>query len=243
MLPEEDLKESIDEVDFLLTVGCDIQEIPKAVKLAEIYDKVYASVGFHPYEADFITEADLLSLSSYIDRNSKIVAVGEAGLDFYRNTASPKNQLHYFIYQIHISKIHNLPIIIHSREANRQTAEIIKSEKVEKGVMHCFGGDYNLLKTALDSGLYISFAGNITYPKADNLREMLRLVPPDRLLLETDSPYLSPQSVRGQRNKPSHVKYTYQFVSEFLSIDIEMLSETVYNNTMNLFNIRKEEMV
>lgn len=235
MLLEDELQESVREVSLLLTVGCDKEEIEKAIALANRYENVFASVGFHPYEADSVTESNIEALSPLIENSSKVVAVGEAGLDFYRNNALKENQYKCFLLQIELSKKHKLPIIIHSREANRETREIIINEDLSYGVMHCFGGDYHLLKTALDRGLYISFAGNVTYPKADNLRDMLKKVPLDRLLLETDSPYLSPQKVRGQKNKPLNVKYTYQFVSQYLNLDIEALAENVYNNTKNLF--------
>lgn len=237
MLSDEDLTESVNEIDILLTVGCDKQEIEKAVNLANRYSNVFASVGYHPYEADSITDTDIQLLEKYIKHQKKVVAVGETGLDFYKNTASKENQYRCFLSQINLSKTYSLPVIIHSREANKETSEIIKSEKVHNGVMHCFGGDFNLLKTALDNGLYISFAGNVTYPKADNLRELLKYVPLDRLLLETDSPYLAPQKVRGQKNKPVNIKYTYQFVAEYMNIDIEKLAEAVYNNTKLLFRI------
>lgn len=237
MLEPEEIEHSTGEVSILITVGCDKQEIEEAVNLASKYDNVYASVGFHPYEADITTEEDIKRLENYIKSNQKIVAVGEAGLDFYRNTASRENQYRCFISQVYLAKNCNLPVIIHSRDANTEMAQLIKSESISNGVMHCFGGDYNLLKTALDNGLYISFAGNITYPKADNLRDLLRFVPLDRLLLETDSPYLSPQKVRGQKNKPENVKHTYRFVSEFLNLDMEELIETVYNNTKTVFKI------
>lgn len=237
MLEEDEIDLSVEEIEIIITVGCDREEIDKAVYLAEKYDGVYASVGFHPYEADTVSDEDIEALKVYIDSSKKVVAVGEAGLDFYKNTASKENQYKTFLYQINLAKQSNLPIIIHSREANREMAGFIKSENIDNGVMHCFGGDINLLKTALDNGLYISFAGNITYPKADSLREMLKYVPLDRLLLETDSPYLAPQQVRGQKNKPSNIKHTYHFTAELLGIDIEKLINTVYNNTKNLFRI------
>lgn len=237
MLEDQQVKFSVGEVSILLTVGCDKQEIEKAVELASKYDNVYAAVGFHPYEADTTSDEDIRTLESYIISCKKVVAVGETGLDFYKNTASKDNQYRCFILQVELAKKLNLPVIIHSREANSEMSQLIKLENISNGVMHCFGGDYHLLKTALDSGLYISFAGNITYPKADNLREMLRYVPADRLLLETDSPYLAPQKVRGQKNIPVNVKYIYQFVADILKIDMENLMETVYNNTRRLFRI------
>lgn len=236
-LEDQDIKLSVSEISILLTVGCDKHEIEKAVELALKYENVYASVGFHPYEADITSDKDIEALEIYIKSCNKVVAVGETGLDFYKNTASKENQYRCFISQVELAKKFNLPVIIHSREANSEMSQLIRSENITRGVMHCFGGDYNLLKTALDNGLYISFAGNVTYPKADNLRQMLRYVPLDRLLLETDSPYLAPQKVRGQKNKPVNVKYTYQFVADYLNIDMENLLETVYNNTKDLFKI------
>lgn len=242
MIDSDDLQESVKEVNILLTVGCDEDEIPKALSLGKKFENVYVAIGYHPYEADRIEESSIRRLENLL-KEDKVVAVGEMGLDFYRNNASRENQYKYFLMQIDLAKKYNLPVIIHSREANRETEEIIKSESIDNGVMHCFGGDYDLLKTALDNGLYISFAGNVTYPKADNLREMLRYVPLDRLLLETDSPYLSPQKVRGQKNKPSNIRYTYEFVSQFLNLDLERLEDTVYSNTLNLFKIKNPEVV
>lgn len=237
MLEDGEIELSAGEISILLTVGCDKQEIQKAVEIASKYDNVYASVGFHPYEADITSDEDIRALEDLVKSCKKVVAVGETGLDFYRNTASRENQYRCFILQVELAKKLNLPVIIHSREADKEMTHLIKSENISNGVMHCFGGDYDLLKTALDSGLYISFAGNVTYPKADNLRQMLSYVPLDRLLLETDSPYLAPQKVRGQKNTPVNIKYTYQFVADFLKINMENLVESVYNNTRNLFKI------
>lgn len=242
MIDFDEVEESVREVNILLTVGCDEDEISKALNLGKKFENVYVAIGYHPYEADRIDENSIKSLENLL-KSDKVVAVGEMGLDFYRNNASKENQYKYFLMQIDLAKKYNLPVIIHSREANRETQEIIKSENIDNGIMHCFGGDYNLLKTALDNGLYISFAGNVTYPKADNLREILRYVPLDRLLLETDSPYLSPQKVRGQKNKPSNIRYTYEFVSQFLNIDLEDLENVIYNNTLSLFKIKNREVV
>lgn len=239
MLSSGDIYRSVNDVDILITVGCDFHEIKEALKIGSKYDNVYVVLGYHPYEADKVSNPDIDFLETLVKANAgKVVAIGEMGLDFYRNNASKESQYRCFLSQICIAKKLNLPVVIHSREANDETKEIIKSEKISKGVMHCFGGDMGLLKTALDSGLYISFAGNITYPKADNLRNMLRYVPLDRLLLETDSPYLSPQSVRGQKNTPSNVKYTYDFVSNLLKIDILQLSMNIYDNAKRCFNIK-----
>lgn len=235
MLTYDELIESVNEVEFLLTVGCDKEQIAKAINIANRFSNVFASVGYHPYEADNFKDEDIKLLQEYIKNERKIVAIGETGLDFYRNTASKENQYRCFLSQIMLAKSYNLPVIIHSREANIEMSNLIKSENISNGVMHCFGGDYNLLKTALDNGLYISFAGNVTYPKANNLRELLRYVPLDRLLLETDSPYLAPQIVRGQKNKPVNIKHTYKFVAEYLNIDIEKIAEITYNNAKSLF--------
>jgi len=236
---EEDLKESIEKLDYIITIGCDKEEIKEAINIARKYDNVYASVGYHPYDVNEITDNDIDLLKEIIQKEEKIIAVGECGLDYYRDYTPVEKQKYFFRKQIEIAKELNLPLIVHSRQANRDTEEILKEYAPFKsgGILHCFGGDMQLMETAVGLGFYISFAGNITYPKADNLRQILKNVPLDRLLLETDSPFLSPQKKRGKPNKPSHIFYTRDFVAELLDISPEYLEKITDENAKKLLKI------
>lgn len=236
---EEDLKESVEKLDFLLTIGCDKEEIKKAVELANKYENVYASIGFHPYDIKDITDKDLEELKDTIQKEKKVIAVGEFGLDYYRDYTPKDKQKYFFERQIEIAKQLNLPIIIHSREAPRDTEKILEkyAPYPASGIIHCFGGDMQMMEKCVDMGFYISFAGNITYPKAENLREIAKKVPLNRLLLETDSPFLAPQKKRGKPNKPSYIYYTRDFVATLLGLTPEELEKITDQNAKNVLRL------
>jgi TatD DNase family protein len=238
---EEDLLESVRDLDYIITIGCDKEEIPKAVKIAETFDNVYASVGYHPYDVNGITEQDLEEIKRVVIDNEKVIAVGETGLDYYRDYTPVDVQKEFFERQIQIAKELNVPLIVHSREANEDTMDILEkfTPFPSSGIIHCFGGDRKMMERAVDIGFYISFAGNITYPKADGLRDVLKHTPLDRLLLETDSPFLSPQKKRGKPNKPSNIFYTLEFVADFLGIDKKELEKITDVNALRLFKLKE----
>ncbi len=244
---EEDLIESVNSLDYILTIGCDIEEIYKAVDIANRFDNVFASVGFHPYDVKDLSLDDLKRLKELAENNEKVIALGEMGLDYYRDITPKDKQWKFFEKQIELAQELELPIVIHSRSANEDTIKILKEYAPLKysGILHCFGGDLKMMEEAVDLGLYISFAGNITYPKANNLREVLKNVPLNRLLLETDSPFLAPQKKRGKPNKPSYIFYTLEFVANFLGIDKDKLEKITDNNFKNLFKkvFNKEKLI
>ena len=239
---EEDVKESVENLDYIITIGCDKEEIYKAVELSKKYDNVYASIGFHPYDVKDIKEEDIETLKKLALENEKVVAIGECGLDYYRDITPKDIQHKFFEKQIKLAKELNLPLIVHSRSANDDTVKILEkyAPYPASGIIHCFGGDIPMMEACVDMGFYISFAGNVTYPKADNLRKVLKKVPLDRLLLETDSPFLSPQKKRGKPNKPSNIFYTLEFVADFLGIDKEELEKITDENALRLFKKIKQ---
>lgn len=242
---EEDILESVEKLDYIITIGCDREEIYRAVDLANRFDNVYASVGFHPYDIKDITENDLEKLKQLAEKNKKVVAIGETGLDFYRNITPKNDQIYFFEKHIQLSKELELPLVIHSRSAERETIKILEKyyPYPASGVMHCFGGSIDMMKVCVDMGFYISFAGNVTYPKADNLRKVLISTPTDRLLLETDSPFLSPQKKRGKPNKPTYIYYTLEFVSTLLGITAQQLEDITDMNAKKLFKIREYQNI
>jgi TatD DNase family protein len=209
-------------------------------KLTKDYDFIYGSVGIHPHDAieyDEIVENRLINL---IKNNPKLIAWGEIGLDFYYDHSPRDVQEKVFRRQINVARELNLPIIIHSRDADDETVEILTemcNYEGFRGIMHCFGGTPEMAETLMKIGFMISFAGNVTFKKAENLRDSAKVVPLDRLLIETDCPYLTPVPFRGKRNEPSYVQHTAKFLAEFYGIEAEELAQKTTENFKNFFNL------
>ncbi|HEY0457944.1 MAG TPA: TatD family hydrolase [Pyrinomonadaceae bacterium] len=215
-------------------------EIAKAVETAERYENVFASVGVHPHDArayDERAEETLINLA----KSEKVIAWGEIGLDFYYDHSPRDVQREVFKRQIRTAKDLNLPIIIHSREADDETVEILTEECAYpnfKGIMHCFGGTAEMAEALMDIGFLISFAGNVTFKKAENLRDAARVVPLERLLIETDCPFLTPIPFRGKRNEPMYVVETAKFLADFYGVELETLANQTTCNFLDFFNIK-----
>ncbi len=235
---EEIVKECEEKLDAVITVGCDLQDSRKAIALAEKSKNIYATVGIHPHEAVQYSEKDYDDIIRFARSSPKVVAIGEAGLDFYRNLSPKDKQFEVFEMQVEAAKELNLPIVIHTRNSEKEMSKFIESKlKGVRGVLHCFNGDRDLLRVALDQGLFISYAGIVTYPKNEDLRETLKYVPSSRLLIETDSPYLAPQPVRGKRNKPAYVAYTALKISEVLGLSFTDVDRITTVNAKRLFGL------
>ena len=224
-------------VDFIITVGINLEFSLKAINLAQKHENIYAAIGVHPHDvanADNSTYDALKELA----RRQKVVAYGEIGLDFFRNLSPQEKQLEAFGRQLELAQELNLPVIIHDREAHKQSIEIVKSSSVRRGVFHCFSGDYEMAKKCIDLGFYISIPGVVTFDKSKTLQEVAQRVPLANLLLETDCPYLAPVPHRGKRNEPSYVIHTAKKVAEIKKVSWEEVAEVTACNTMNLFGIK-----
>jgi TatD DNase family protein len=212
----------------------------KAVAVAEKYENVFASVGVHPHDAklyDDSAEAHLVDLT----KSGRVIAWGEIGLDYYYDHSPRDVQINVFRRQIGKARELDLPIIIHSRDADGETVDILREECAYEGfrggIMHCFGGTPAMANALMKIGFLISFAGNVTFKKAENLRDAARVVPLDKLLVETDCPFLTPVPFRGKRNEPSFVFHTAKFLAEFYGIEFERLAEQTTRNFLRFFNI------
>ena len=218
----------------------------KAIAVAERYENVYASVGVHPHDAklyDDKAEAHLIDLAT---SSKKVIAWGEIGLDYYYDHSPRDVQREVFRRQIRVAKELNLPIIIHSRDADDETVEILREEcgptNADEGfrvpgIMHCFGGTPEMAMALLPLGFLISFAGNVTFKKAGNLREAAAVVPLDKLLVETDCPFLTPIPYRGKRNEPAYVEHTARFLADFYGITFEVLADQTTRNFLDFFKL------
>ena len=227
-------------VDRFLVVGWDKESSLCAIKLAEQYDCVYAAIGFHPESIFDATEEDFQETMKYID-HPKVVAVGEIGLDYHwtKDPIGRELQKEWFIKQIDFANEHKMPISIHNREAFQDSLEILKEHKpLYGGVMHCYSGSVELLKEVLDLGLYIGLDGPLTFLNAKTPKEVCEEVPLDRLLTETDSPYLAPHPLRGTINEPKNLGWIVNEMARIKGLSKKHIMDVTYNNALTLFRIK-----
>jgi TatD DNase family protein len=225
-------------VEHFVTIGCDLTTSRAAVELADRYPFIYATVGVHPHEAKQIGDSwydDLRRLAEH----KKVVAYGEIGLDYHYNHSPPKLQRERFREQITLARDLRLPIVVHTREAQEDTIAILKEENAADvgGVFHCFSGDAQLAKNALDLGFLLSFSGVITFQNATMLRDIVKTVPMDRILVETDSPYLTPAPHRGKRNEPAHVRLVSEKIAAIQGMTADQIAELTSQNARRVFKI------
>ena len=228
-------------VTNFITAGYSVESSKKAIDLANEYDFIYATAGISPNDIPQ-TEQELWKqideIRKLVDKNKKIVAIGEIGLDYYWNVDNKEIQKKAFVEQINLANEMNLPIVIHTRDAIMDTIEILKENEVtNKGVFHCCPQNRELIKEALKLGFYISFAGPITFKNSKNADEIINLVPNDRILIETDSPYLAPEPVRGTRNTPVNVKFIAKKIADSKRITVEEFEKITFENTKSIFKI------
>ncbi len=223
----------------MVTIGTDGETNEAAVALAERLPDVYATVGIHPHDAAEATEADFEAMETLARSSAKVVALGEMGLDFFRNRSPQDVQGAVFRRQLALARRLGKPAVVHCRDAHGETLAILAEEKVGEigGIMHCFSGDMGVAKRCVDLGLLISLAGPVTYKNARSLPEVARLVPEDRLVVETDCPFLPPHPHRGQRNEPAYVALTAARVAELRGADPESLGAAMTRNAALLFKL------
>ncbi len=223
-------------IGLMLAVGYHLEASRKAVEAAGRYPQVFAGVGIHPHDAGTYDDAAEETLRD-LAKQPKVVAIGEAGLDFFRNRSPRAVQIEAFHRQIRLARELDLPLIVHDRDAHQETMQILAAEGAERMVLHCFSGDLAMAEEAWRRGYYVSIAGPVTYPKNEALREVVRKAKTDRLVLETDCPYLPPQAFRGQRNEPAHLLHTAQEVARLLSMPLTELSRLTSENARRLFRL------
>jgi TatD DNase family protein len=225
-------------VGYIFTVGTEKKDWKRAIEIADSHPSIYAILGVHPYNAKEIDDLTYPTLRAHC-RNGKVKAYGEIGLDFFRNLSPRDIQLKRFREQIALARELGLPIVIHDREAHQETLEILKSEGAEEcaGIIHCFSGDYEMAKACIDMGFYISIPGSITFKNAEVFREVVKRIPLESLLVETDAPFLTPEPFRGKRNEPSYVRYTAQKVAEIKKIPFEKVAEVTTENALRVYRL------
>jgi len=226
-----------EKVINIVNVGFDLDNCYKAIELAQNYKDLYATIGIHPHNATQLT-TETLKIFQKLLKNPKVVAIGEIGLDYYRNLSPKETQKQAFKTQLSLAVDHNLPVIIHNRNADADIMQIISNFKKNiKGIMHCFSSDITFAKRSIDLGFLISFAGNLTYPKALNLHDVAKSVDLQNMLIETDSPWLTPQNMRGKRNESSYLPQVAQKIGELKHETVDEVAQLTSINAKKIFNI------
>ena len=246
-------------IEAMITIGSDLKGNKGALELSERYDSIYATVGFHPHDAKDFTDDMFEQLQAWIKNSNplfssplnkgeyrgvkggqegpKVVGIGEIGLDYHYDNSPREIQREVFKRQLFLAKETGLPVVIHSREAKKDTLEIVKESGIDKGVFHCFSGDMDMAEKVMAMGFYISIAGPVTFKNAKKLVEIAKSIPDDYLLIETDAPYLAPEPFRGKRNEPSYLVHTARTIAELRGISTEDIARITTLNAKRLFRI------
>ncbi len=224
-------------IDYVINIGTNLKTTKKSIEIANKYDFVYATGAFYPDEVYDITEDDIYSLKK-LCLDKKIVAIGEIGLDYHYDNVQKDKQIYWFERQMQLANELDLPVVIHMRDATLDTLEVLKKIPVKGGIMHCFSASKETAEIVLNLGYYVSFSGTVTFKNAKSIKECARLIPDDRLLIETDCPYLSPEPNRGQRNSSLNLIYTATELAAIRSTTVEHIAEITKNNAKKLYGIK-----
>lgn len=225
-------------VGHFINVGADMDSSLRSIKLAEEHEEIYAVVGVHPHEAQKVLKADYDQIAEWT-RHPRVVGVGEIGLDYYYDLSPRELQKEVFIRQLDVARQMHMPVSIHNRDAHGDTMEILKREgKGIVGVVHCFSGSMEMAKELIKMGWYLGVDGPVTFKNAAKLPEIMTEIPLERLLIETDSPYLTPVPYRGKRNEPAYVRFVAEHVAALRNIEFETFAKATTQNVCDLFAIK-----
>lgn len=225
-------------VSYILNASSDLASVTESVSLAHRYDFVYAAVGIHPHEVGKMDDGTLTDLEEFA-ADKKVVAIGEIGLDYYYDTFPRDIQKYWFARQINLAKNLKMPVIVHDRDAHEDVMSIINDENAREvgGVFHCFSGSIEMARELLNKNFYISIGGTVTFKNAKKVIDVVKYIPDDRLLVETDCPYLTPEPYRGKRNESTYVKYVAQKIAEIKGMEFEQIANITTQNAKRIFNI------
>lgn len=236
---DEMIAHIFETVEHVVVPAEDRDTAAKALALAKQYPRLRCAVGYHPQLAETMSEADFQQIAAWAKTEPEVVAIGEIGLDYYYETSPRDVQREVFRRQIQLAKELDLPIIIHDRDAHGDVMDILRAEKAPalRGILHCYSGSYEMAKELIDMGFYISFAGPVVFPKSTKLKEVAARLPMDRLLIETDSPYLTPPPYRGRRNDPSRVYYVAEEIARLHELPVEEVIAITNHNAKTIYQM------
>lgn len=227
-------------IAYICNIGYDLPSSQRSVQLAQKYDFIYAAVGIHPQDAETVNDSTWEEIKK-LAQEPKVVAIGEIGLDYYRDLSPREIQRKVFQEQIILAKQLNKPIVVHDREAHGEVMEILTKEKLPEagGILHCFSGSWEMAQACINMGFYISIAGPVTFNNAKKLKEIVPKLPLERLLIETDSPYLTPEPHRGKRNESTYVVHVAEQIAQLRGMDVEELGNVTTANAKKIYQIKK----
>ncbi len=238
---DEVIKRALDnDVETMIVIGFDKETNARAIKLAEKYPFIYATVGFHPTDAKYIKPKDYELLVKQL-KHEKVVGIGECGLDFYWDKEYIDEQIEVFKRQIELSLEYKLPLIIHMRDASEATFNVLRGYSNLKGIMHCYSGSPEMAKNFIDLGLHISLGGPVTFKNGHKPKKVAEMVPLDKILVETDAPYLSPHPFRGKINEPARVKLVAEEIARIKEMPYEEFAKQTTANAYKLFSIKEKK--
>ncbi len=226
-----------DGVTRVMNIGANMETSEKAIEIANKYDFIYATVGVHPCDTYDMTDEDIERLRIMAKNNPKVRAIGEIGLDYYFDDTKPDIQKEWFIKQLHLAKELNMPVVIHDRDSKGDAIEILKREGISNGVMHCFSGSAETARELVKMGFMISFTGVLTFKNARRAVEACRSIPIERLMIETDCPYMAPEPHRGERNYSGYVKYVARKMAEIKGLSYEETARITMENGLRFYGI------
>lgn len=223
----------------IVNVSSNYSSIFSTIEICDKYNYIYGALGIHPSDCGDLSEKEFNEIEKLLN-HPKIVSVGEIGLDYHYDTPSPDIQKKWFAYQLNMAKNNKLPVIIHSRDAAKDTYDIMIAEKANEigGVIHCYSYSVEMARDYLNLGYYIGIGGVVTFKNAHKLIDVVKYIPLDRIVIETDSPYLSPTPFRGERNSSLNLPLVIQKIAEIKELTVEKVESTVFENTLNLYNIK-----
>ena len=222
-------------VNRFICVGTNIQDSKKSLSITENHESIFASAGVHPHDAKDVSASFIDDIYKLME-NDNMVAIGEIGLDYFRNISKPEIQKEIFVSQMKIAQNLNKPVIIHNRNSDEDMIKILSEFPDVRGIAHCFSSDIEMAKAFLDIGYYISFSGNLTF-KNSHLPEVAKDIPLDKILVETDSPYLSPEPYRGKSNEPGRTRFVVEKLADIFNISFEEIAKQTDNNSSEIFRI------
>ena len=223
-------------ISYVVNIGADFVTSENSVALAEKYDFIYAAVGVHPYDAETVDDALIEKLKT-MAQNKKVVAIGESGLDYHYEDADFEVQKQAFIKHIKLADELDMPIIVHNRDSHKDMMDILSEYRPKNAIIHCYSGSAEMAKELVKMGYYISFSGTVTFKNAKKVQQAAEVVPLDKLLIETDCPYLCPEPERGRRNDPSKVRFTAERLAEIKGITFEELAKITTENAKRIYKI------
>lgn len=224
-------------IDKIVNISYDLKSIKNTIDLTEKYDFIYGAIGYHPCDCGKVTTDDIENLREFT-RLDKIVAIGEIGLDYYWDDVDAETQKKWFIEQIKLANDENLPIVVHSRDAAEDTYNIVKEYGQGKGIIHCFSYSWEMAERFIKLGYHIGIGGVLTFKNSKNIKKVVENIPMDKLVIETDSPYLTPEPFRGKRNSSAYLIYVLEKIAEIKNMSIEQVADITYENALRVYGLQ-----